>query len=275
MKFVLEPGQPIKIIFEPWNHELICHRSLYTGNQSAEVRIWGRRRILVLERLIPIARSVQIHLLGTGMPSFYNVDLGEMNFTLGLSGWTANDWSRMGHFDLMAPRKEVSNMVKKQVFEALKQNWRENVPTLASRLSLPMEEVEAALTAWVQAGRVMYDLHGGVYRVRELSREPLPISQLRFSDPREAEANQLLEQAKIPVKVSSDLAGNHSLSGTIRQSGQKWETSITLDNEQRMIGGSCTCGYYIQNKLHRGPCPHMLALRMKYEKGRKTIFSFQ
>ena len=28
-----------------------------------------------------------------------------------------------------------------------------------------------------------------------------------------------------------------------------------------MVGGHCTCGFYIRNKLMRGPCEHMLALR--------------
>jgi len=41
------------------------------------------------------------------MPSFYLADLGDMTFTLGLSGWTTNDWSSAGNFDLLAPRAAV------------------------------------------------------------------------------------------------------------------------------------------------------------------------
>ena len=104
MRYVLEPGQPVKVVFEPWNLEIVCARSPYTGSESQEVRVWGRRRIHILERLIPIAKKFTVHLLGTGMPSFYIADLGDMSFTLGLSGWTANDWSSSGNFDLMAPR---------------------------------------------------------------------------------------------------------------------------------------------------------------------------
>ena len=28
-------------------------------------------------------------------------DLGDMSFTLGLSGWTSNDWSKNANFDLL------------------------------------------------------------------------------------------------------------------------------------------------------------------------------
>jgi hypothetical protein len=82
--------------------------------------VWGRRRILILERLIQLAKKFTVHLLGSGLPSFYIADLGHMNFTLGLSGWTANDWSQSGNFDLMAPRAEVDEFTKRRVFDGLK-----------------------------------------------------------------------------------------------------------------------------------------------------------
>ena len=103
LRYHLKPGEPIRVTFDPWGTELNCPRSVYTGNQETEVRVWGRRRIHILERLIPVAQRFTVHLLGSGMPSFYVADLGNMSFTLGLSGWTTNDWSASGNFDLLAP----------------------------------------------------------------------------------------------------------------------------------------------------------------------------
>ena len=157
MRYVLEPGQPVKVVFEPWNLEIVCARSPYTGSESQEVRVWGRRRIHILERLIPIAKKFTVHLLGTGMPSFYIADLGDMSFTLGLSGWTANDWSSSGNFDLMAPRTEVDQWTKQKVFDALKENWAENPHDLAKRLDMNPQVILGALGAYTQAGRAIYD----------------------------------------------------------------------------------------------------------------------
>ena len=53
-----------------------------------EIRVWGRRRLFILERLLPRAKRVRVFLLGSGLPTFWVVDLGDLSFTLGLSGWT-------------------------------------------------------------------------------------------------------------------------------------------------------------------------------------------
>ena len=122
MRYHLKPGQPVRVVFEPWDIEVVCPRSPYHGTSEQVIRVWGRRRLHILERLIPVAKKFTVHLLGTGMPSFYVADLGDMSFTLGLSGWTANDWSRSGNFDLMTSRTEVDDLTKQRIFNALKQN---------------------------------------------------------------------------------------------------------------------------------------------------------
>jgi hypothetical protein len=91
---LLKPGQPVKVVFEPWNLEVVSRARRTAATSPHEIRVWGRRRLFILERLIQLARKFTVHLLGQGLPSFYVADLGHMSFTLGLSGWTANDWSR-------------------------------------------------------------------------------------------------------------------------------------------------------------------------------------
>ena len=213
LRWRLEPGQPVRVRVEPWDLELTFARSPYTGTGATEVRTWGRRRLLILERLIPVADRFRVSLLGTGLPSFFEADLGDMTFTLGLSGWTANDWSRMGQFDLMAPRRQVEHQVKLRVFEALRKTWFATADELARALGIDRAEVVGALSAWTQAGRVIYDMRREVYRVRELSREPLPFSRLRFANEREERANQLQIQAVRADLSPGPLDGPHRIPG--------------------------------------------------------------
>ena len=266
LKFILKPNEPIKLIFEPWNTEIICQRSVFQGNESKEIRIWGRRRLLTLERLIPVAKRFTVHLLGSGLPSFYIADLGDMTYTMGLSGWSANDWSRAGNFDLMAPRADVSPHTSKVVFDALKQNWQEKPDSLAKRLNMDKKTVLGALGVYTQAGKAIYDLHSGVYRVRELSREPLPLDLLRFDNPREAEANHLVDEKK--VKVDFERTDNGlKLFGTVKSaSGQVHNPMLIIDADERISQATCDCSYYISNKLYKGPCEHILALRIAHRK---------
>lgn len=272
MRYVLTPGQPVRVIFDPWKYEVLCPRSIYDGKEAKEIRVYGRRRIHILERLIPIAKKFTLHLLGSGLPSFYVADLGHLSFTLGLSGWTANDWASSGNFDLMAPRADVDELTKRRVFEGLRETWQEPPDALARRLGLDRSVVLGALSAYTQAGRAIYDLNKGVYRVRELSREPLPMDKLRFANTREEAATRFVVQKSVRVAGSSvDGAGVLTLRGSTKDKEKRYETTLIIDADERIIRADCGCNFFQQNKLYKGPCEHMLALRMQFRRQGTTI----
>lgn len=265
MRYCLKPGEPIRVIFDPWNYEVVCSRSIYKGDQEQEIRVWGRRRIHILERLIPVAKKFTVHLLGRGLPSFYVADLGDLSFTLGLSGWTANDWATAGNFDLMAPRADVDNLTKQQVFAQLKETWRESPDELAKKCGLDRATVLGAMSAYTQAGRAIFDLNKNVYRARELSRDPLPMSKLRFSNEREKNAHKHVVRRVVKIsKQHIGPGGELTLEGTVDKTN--WP-SLIIDSDQRMIKATCNCFFYKKNKLLKGPCEHMLALRIRHAKG--------
>jgi len=263
MRYLLTPGQPIKVRFEPWEIEIECPRSIYQGATAEEVRVWGRRRIHILERLIPVANKFTVHLLGRGLPSFYVADLGDMNFTLGLSGWTANDWSKSGNFDLMAPRAVVDDVTKRRVFEELRKVHFADPNQLASTLNLERDQVLGSLSAYTQAGRVMFDLQRQVFRLRELSKDPLPMDKLRFSNPREEQASLLVSKRAVTVKNANvDGKGFTRIEARVDDKGKVFGPELVIDGDERLVRASCTCNFFQQNKMMRGPCEHMLAVRM-------------
>jgi predicted nucleic acid-binding Zn finger protein len=262
LRFILTPGEPISIAFEPWQRTLVCRRSIYNGAQGDEIRIWGRRRLMVLERLIPLAESFSVQLLGTGLPSFFIANMGMMSFTLGLSGWTANDWSRQGQFNLLASRETVDSFTQQRVFKTLGQHWYASTAALAQELQLDSSVIASALNAYTQAGRVIYDLENHVYRKRELSREPLNIDALRFSSPQEENATRLLNADLVKIVENSRSDSTINVRGTVRDNAQKYQVAFTVDDDLRMTNATCECNHYLQNKLFKGPCEHILALRM-------------
>jgi hypothetical protein len=272
MRYILQPGAPVRIVFEPWNQEVVCDRSIYTGSQPAEVRVWGRRRLLILERLIPVARKFTVHLLGSGLPSFYVADLEDLSFTLGLSGWTANDWAKAGNFDLMAPRAQVDSLTQQRVWAALQENWVEAPDALARRLQLDRSVVLGALGAYTQAGRAIYDLNKQVYRVRELSRAPLPMDELRFANDREAAAQRFIEHKLVKLDSAvTDRQGCLQLGGQVRDKNQTYDLTVAIDGDERLTMATCNCNWHRQNKLFKGPCEHILALRMQYQQQRQAV----
>jgi hypothetical protein len=268
MRYHLTPGQPVRVVFEPWETQVVCERSIFQGTEPAVIRVWGRRRLLILERLVPLVKKFTVHLLGTGLPSFYVADLGDMSFTLGLSGWTANDWATAGNFDLMAPRADVDEFTKRRVFDTLKEKWVEQPDALAQRLGLDRAVVLGAMSAYAQAGRAIYDLNKNAWRVRELSREPLPLERLRFSNAREDSASRFVVQKAVQVTQSRrDGAGVLAVQGVVRDKEKNFNPTLSIDSDERLTAATCTCSWHVQNKLFKGPCEHILALRMQSARG--------
>lgn len=262
LRFELMPGQPVKVIFEPWNETLVCPRSLYQGDQPRSIRVWGRRRLHILERLIPIAEKFDVCLLDDGMPSFWTADLGPMSFTLGLSGWSANDWSAQGNFDLLAPRQTVDSLTLERVYQALSHHHLASSSSLGAELGLEESIVKAALAAYSQHGQVLYDLNKDLYRIRALCREPIPLDRLRFSHEREERAVNFVNAGLVHIESSQDNASGTEIRGSVLDNAVTYKVSLTLDNDRRLTAGECNCHYFHQNRLRRGPCEHMLALRL-------------
>ncbi|MBA4496089.1 SWIM zinc finger family protein [Paenactinomyces guangxiensis] len=262
LRYVLTPGEPVKLIIEPWNEKLIFSESVYTGDATREIRTWGRRRLFLLERLLPLSRRITIHLLGTGMPSFYIADLGSFSFTLGLSGWTRNDWAQAGNFDLMIGGGKADPRQSALVFAQLKLHKTLSSSELAARTQLSPDTVQAALRQLCSAGRVMYDLEEGKYRLRELTRDPLPMEQLQYANPREEEAAKLLSKEKITLQSIVENADEYELKGEVRS----YKPVVRVDKDGRIKDASCSCYFYKQNRLMQGPCAHMLSLILTHRK---------
>ena len=252
------------MVFEPWGIELQSRRSSVVGAALTEpktIRIWGRRRLLTLERLIAVATRVRVHLLGSGMPSFWVVEMDDITVTLGLSGWTANDWSASGRFNLLQARHAVSDAAKQSVALALQKDWLATPAQLASSTQLSLADVNAAMSLWVQAGRAVFDLPTQRFAWRELAAEPLPIESLRFSSPEEEGALALVHARGVRLKAIEAIEGRTVVTGAVTDKGHTYEPRLVLNVDEQLVDAQCSCNFYQQNKLRRGPCAHMLALR--------------
>ncbi len=109
LRFELKCHKPVIVVLEPWEVRIKLHDLPYVGSNNETIRVWGRERLLTLDRLLPLTEYAFVFLLGTGLPSFWSVGMGEMRLLLGLSGWTANDWTSGGGALLdLAPPVEPS-----------------------------------------------------------------------------------------------------------------------------------------------------------------------
>ena len=56
------------------------------------------------------------------------------------------------------------------------------------------------------------------------------------------------------------------LKGKVKDGGRSYEPELTIDADQRLASATCTCNFYTQNKLYKGPCEHILALRISHRR---------
>ncbi|HEY9701096.1 MAG TPA: SWIM zinc finger family protein, partial [Allocoleopsis sp.] len=126
--------------------------------------------------------------------------------------------------------------------------------------------VLGALGVYTQAGRAIFDINKKVYRLRELSREPLPMNQLRFANEREESATRFLTQNGVKITEVNDNNGDITLQGNVNDRNNVYNPSLTIDKDERIVQANCTCNWHQQNKLYKGPCEHILALRMQHSR---------
>jgi hypothetical protein len=262
----LVPGEPPRLVLEPWELLIPTSAGVYTGRTPEVIRIWGRRRLLLLRRLLPFADSIDVHLLGTGLPSFYVVRAGAFTFTLGLSGFTSANWAQAVSFDLLLPRRAEAPETLDRVIGHLSTRWSSKASEIAGELGLTGAAVLSALQVGCQQGKLMFDVAREVYRYRPLTGAPLDPGRFEFRNDRERRAHDLVGQkGAVKIVTENRIHGvGLELTGKVVIAADKREVRPELlsDDEGRVKKAVCTCAFFRKHQLKEGPCEHLIALRL-------------
>ncbi|WP_439623211.1 hypothetical protein [Gemmata sp.] len=261
VRFELEPGQPVRIVLEPWNTEIALHDTPYPGPKKETIRVWGRDRLRVLGRLLPVLDRVDVFLLGTGLPAFWVCRMGEMQLTLGLSGWTTNDWTSGGSaLDQLVPPVEPSEGVMRDIAAAFRADPTWKLSALATRTKADTATVSAGLNKLALLGQVIHDLPHGVYRWRQVMPVTLSAEVIGPENEETVAARQLTGWKVRVTSESTDANGQRHVAGIV---DGRSTAELTLDGDDRIVGGKCGCSYFYTGGLRKGPCRHLQALRNK------------
>src|SRR5947208_4754214 len=131
LRYEFMPGQDASIVLEPWEQVIRLRGAEHNYTGQRTIRTWGRRRLKLIEPLLPFATGVDIYLKGRGLPSFYAVKLPDMTFVLGLSGWTEQSWTDAGSFDLLGDTAPVSADLLARVHQQLSSRFHASPKELA------------------------------------------------------------------------------------------------------------------------------------------------
>ena len=257
VRFELLPGKAPTIVLEPWEQRIVSHGTSYDGPATEPIRIWGARRLLVFSRLLPLAERFAVLLLGTGLPSFWVAHMGEMQLTLGLSGWTTNDWTRGSALDLLAPPATITEDLLIAVGRLLREQRAMSLAQLQVATHAPAPAVTAALRRLAFAGQVIHDLPHGLYRFRQVMPMALGDAQLGPENSELTGARHLMLTSDATLESTERTERGAVLIGKVEST----PVEILVDLDGRIRRGKCLCGHFRQYGIRNGPCRHMIVLR--------------
>jgi hypothetical protein len=260
VRFELEPGRPVAIVLEPWERRIVLHGQVYEGPRPEVIRTWGRDRLRLLARLLPLMDDAEVFLLGSGLPSFWSVRMGELRLLLGLSGWTSNDWTSGSTLAALAPPGEPSADLLGDIGRTFIDAPAQTFSKICMKTGAAAPYVAAGLNRLAGLGQVIHDLHAGIYRWRQVMPVALSAEQLGPDDAETVGASDLI--ARKLVKISRDERrpdGLHILEGAVLDR----PATLVLDADGRILRGKCTCSHHFKSGLRNGPCRHLQALRQQ------------
>jgi hypothetical protein len=277
LRYEFRPDEFARLVIEPWEHVVPLVDAVHGYTELKAIRTWGRRRLRLIEPLLPFAERVDVYLKGRAMPSFYSVKLPGMTFLLGLSGFSGGGagFGSSSGFDLNTP--DVTGSDPESLLKVLAPAYHLSTAEVAERSGLPLDQAAKGLTALAYSGRAMYDVEARRWRHRELFNPPIDVAKLYPPDARREEARRLVaqgvgnltvqpEEDRKTRRYSNPMTGEKMERELIfRQWRIQGETaaerpSIVVNAEERIIFGQCGCAFFKDNLLNRGPCAHMLAL---------------
>ncbi len=294
LRYELLPGQPPAIVLEPWEERFQLKCTGHGASEPRIIRTWGRRRLRLLEAVLPFASSVDIFLKGRAMPSFYVVKLPGLTFTLGLSGWSGTPWTETDGFGTLESSPPPDAPKLHACLESFQGQPLQPLHQLARGLSIGIEEVTALTSQLCRQGRLLFDLDAQAFRFRELFSEPIDQESLFPPSPRMEEARRIVAGGRIQVtlcepqetrrirrfKTPSGRVSREVIQRDWRvvgvlgmpsspEGGDKIE--IVVQDNSRIIFGTCHCDHFREHILTRGPCAEMLALFFASQDLRKDL----
>ena len=201
--------------------------------------------------------SVEVRLLGSGLPSIWIAHLGEMRFVLALSGWTANDWTSSAALELMAAAYPLD--AGHGAAESLLAERRRPRSPAVQADRRPREAAARLAAPARQAGPGDLRLRRRGYRWRQVMPGALSRDRRRAGTARaDARPRALHRERKVRIQREEALAGGRRM---IVARPRRPVRGI-LDTDGGYSRAKCSCSYFYKNRLRAGPCRHLLALQL-------------
>ena len=266
----LVPQKMPVLTLEPFDISIKSTAQVYQGSSAKLVRLWGRRRLALLKKILPHCQKVNVTLLGQGMPSYWTLSGQSFTLTLAMTGFSQANWSQALNFDLLLPKRPTGDEQNQQVNDILEQLQQTPIEfePLKKLTKFKPTELRSMLLQLAQAGMIRYEIATGRYYYRPLTETPLDIARLTYHNLAEKHAYDLSTRAnaisKFTVQVIPTQGVQLSADITVSEDRRSYHSQLQLNEEGMVSRAECSCPQFLQHRLTQGVCSHLIALRLVY-----------
>ncbi|MBI2300961.1 MAG: SWIM zinc finger family protein [Armatimonadetes bacterium] len=231
---------------------------LANPGRAAALGVGGLHRLKLLCRMAPHVQRLQVWAVADHAPSFWVADLGAARVTMGLSSATNQGFSGDGEA-LRSARRELDEVLVACARHLLGSGRRFTTAELAEELDVPAATAGQLVDLFSEQGLLGYDLPEGRFYPRAL---PYVTRTGFVAQPRDVNARRLLAAGRAEVEAVTPVAGGRQLVGWVKGDTATYRVKVTVDPEGTILDGDCTCRWILDHGMQRGPCKHILALRL-------------
>ena len=260
--FNLKPGEKPEIEIQPWGEIHKVSDKLYTGEENRKIKVWGRRRLRVLSNLLSIVPELKVRLIDSGMPSFWSIEIEDVVLTIGISGWTSQDWAGRARFSAITPASDLSPNIIENASILLKKKNALSVHELTDKINQSPGDCRRILQSLCIKGLAMFDPENGKYRWRALF-PSLNLESQSQAGLEERKGLMIFKSNKIKIISDQITSKGRELKGLVESDEKVNQPSIIKDLDGRVINAQCDCSHFRFHKLRQGPCRHIVSLSLE------------
>jgi hypothetical protein len=237
-----------------WVTELGRGLRLSQRETKGAVRITGPDRIRILEPMLLHAKELSVWADDNSAVSAWEVIFTTGRFSILISPELSRGFSGEGQvLERLAGVDSADSLPP--VKAALRWQARIDAADIAACSGLSDAQVESALAVLGTRGLVGFDLARRAYFHREL---PFDMAKVESLHPRLLDARKLVAEKR--VRIVSQTGAGDDLRAEAYVQGTDVEHRVRLQPDPE--GDKCTCPWYGKHQGDRGPCKHVLAVRI-------------
>ena len=215
---------------------------------TGAVYVSGLHRLSALKRVMTNLSGMTFY-MPDGEPGHFMVDadLPGVRLTLSLTAEAWQGYSGEGALltslaqqDVLEDVESISSML---CFDAVIDELQ-----MERKWNMSRSRAQAALALLAISGKLGFDAHDSAYFHRELPDDP---NRVLKDNPRLVAARKLTEMVKNTVENQWIVHSNES------------DYRVSFDPVHGAGDAKCTCTWYLNHQNRRGPCKHILAVKLK------------